>query len=109
MLSNDESSFLRSLKFKNPITNPNRLKNINGINKLLSEISMINPTPTGPKTTPNCHPASNLAKPDVLLVVSVMSAILPPAEGLTALPSKPFINLAPISKTKINVKESGYI
>ena len=109
LLSNDESSFLRSLKFKKPITNPNRLKNINGINKLLSESSMIIPTATGPRTTPNCHPASNLAKPDVLFVVSVISAILPPAEGLTALPSKPFINLAQINKTKSNVKENGYI
>ena len=86
---------------------PNKLKKIKGINKLLPDSSMINPTATGPRTTPNCQPASNLANPDVLFVVSVISAILPPAEGLTALPRRPFISLAPISKTNNKENEMG--
>ena len=102
-----ESSFLRSLKFKKPIMSPNKLRKIKGIKMLLPENNMINPTATGPNTTPNCQPASNLANPDVLLVISVISAILPPAEGLTALPKRPFINLAPTSKIKSNENEIG--
>ena len=102
-----ESSFLRSLKLKKPIKSPSKLKKIKGINKLFPESNMINPTATGPKTTPNCQPASNLANPEVLFVISVMSAILPPAEGLTALPKRPFINLAPMSKTKSKENEIG--
>ena len=81
-----------------PIKRPIAPKNINGISRLLFESSMISPTAIGPKTTPNCHPASNLANPEVLLVVSVISAILPPADGLTALPNNPFINLARIKR-----------
>ena len=68
---------------------------------------MINPTATGPKTTPNCQPASNLANPDVLFDVSVISAILPPADGLTALPRRPFISLAPISNINSRENEIG--
>ena len=81
---------------------------IKGINKLFSVNSIISPTATGPRTTPNCQPASNLANPDVLFVVSVISAILPPAEGLTALPKSPFMSLAAISKTNNKENEIGY-
>ena len=95
------------MKLKKPIKSPNKLKKTKGINILLPDNNIIKPTATGPKTTPNCQPASSLANPEVLFVVSVMSAILPPAEGLTALPSKPLINLAPISIIKRREKEIG--
>ena len=55
-------------------------------------------------TTPNCQPASNLAKPAVLVVGEVKSAILPPAAGLTALPRSPLINLVKINKGKTKAK-----
>ena len=107
LFKNDESSFLSNLKFKKPMQRPHKLKKIKGINKLLSENNMINPTATGPKTTPNCQPASNLANPDVLFVVSVISAIRPPAEGLRALPRRPLISLAAIRKTNNRENELG--
>ena len=55
-------------------------------------------------TTPNCQPASNLAKPAVLVVGEVKSAIQPPAAGLTALPRSPLINLVKINKGNTKAK-----
>ena len=58
----------------------------------------------GPVTTPSCQPASNLANPAALVSGEVMSAILPPAAGLTALPNNPLINLVAINSGNISTK-----
>ena len=82
--------------------------NRNGIKRLLFDISNKSPTITGPTITPNCHPASNLANPEVLFSLLVISAILPPEAGLTALPRSPLINLVRTSRKKRTLKGIKY-
>ena len=70
----------------------------NGREKSPSLSHRTNPTKIGPTITPNCQPASKRANPVVRNSGVVISAILPPAAGRTALPKSPFINLVKINK-----------
>ena len=55
-------------------------------------------------TTQNCQPASTRAKPAVLVVGEVKSAILSPAAGLTALHRSPLISLVKNNKGKTSAR-----
>ena len=81
-----------------PAIKPARPMIKNGSEKSPSLSHSTNPTKIGPTITPNCQPASKRANPAVRSSGVVISAILPPAAGRTALPKSPFINLVNINK-----------